>query len=72
MQKPKEVVSKLPLDRILLETDCQYLSPEPFRGTRNDPTRIPEIAKSLAGIKELSLDKVVETTNENLSKLFRL
>ncbi|HHX23895.1 MAG: TatD family hydrolase [Tepidanaerobacteraceae bacterium] len=71
-KKPKEVVSKLPLDRILLETDCPYLSPEPFRGKRNDPTRIPVIAKALAGLKELSLDKVVETTNENLSKLFRL
>ena len=71
-KKPKEVASRLPLDRILLETDCPYLSPEPYRGKRNDPTRIPVIAKQLAELHQVSVQEIKKTTYSNFSRLFNL
>lgn len=71
-KKPKEVASQLPLDRILLETDCPYLSPEPYRGKRNDPTRIPIIAEVLAKLRETSVQEIEDTTFSNFTKLFSL
>lgn len=65
-KKPKEVASKLPLERILLETDCPYLSPEPYRGKRNDPTRIPVIAKTLAELRGITVDEIKDITFANL------
>jgi len=69
-KRPKEVASKLPLDKILLETDCPYLSPEPYRGKRNDPTRIPVIAKKLAEFRQTSVQEIEDTTYDNFTKLF--
>lgn len=68
-KKPKEVASELPLDKILLETDCPYLSPEPYRGKRNDPTRIPIIAQQLAQLRKISVDEIKRTTYSNLLHL---
>jgi TatD DNase family protein len=68
-KKPKEVASKLPLDRLLLETDCPYLSPEPYRGKRNDPTRIPIIAQQLAELRGISVEEIKKTTYSNLRRL---
>ncbi len=67
-----EVVKELPLDRILLETDCPYMAPTPLRGTRNEPANIPLIAAKIAEIKGLSLEEVELATTDNAIKLFNL
>lgn len=67
-----EVVARVPMDRILLETDAPYLSPTPFRGTRNDSSRIPLIAAKIAEIKGLDLEEVAAVTTANAVKLFGL
>lgn len=66
----KEVVARIPIERILLETDCPYLAPEPFRGTRNEPKNIPYIADAISRIKELEIEKVARITTENAENLF--
>jgi TatD DNase family protein len=65
-----EVVRFAPLDRILLETDAPYLTPEPHRGQRNEPVYVLEVAKKLAELKNESLDKVIEQTTSNCKNLF--
>ncbi len=65
-----ELVRGLPMDRILLETDAPYLSPVPYRGKRNEPTRIMEIAAHLARIRGIETSKVLEGTTENAYKCF--
>ncbi|MFA6591749.1 MAG: TatD family hydrolase [Bacteroidales bacterium] len=65
-----ESVKKIPMERILLETDSPYLSPTPLRGTRNDSSRIPLIAAKVAELKGISLEEVAEKTTENAEKLF--
>jgi TatD DNase family protein len=69
-RKPKEVASKLPLDRILMETDCPYLSPEPYRGKRNDPTRIPIIAQQMAQLRGISVEEIQKDTYTTFRHLF--
>ncbi len=71
-KRPKEVASKLPIDRILLETDSPYLSPKPYRGKRNDPTRIPIIAHKLAGLRQMDIEVLKDRTYSNFRKLFDL
>ncbi len=68
----KEVLKFLPIEKILLETDCPYLAPSPFRGKRNAPFYIPTIAENLAIIKNLSIEKVAEITFQNAVNLFKL
>jgi TatD DNase family protein len=65
-----EVVIHTPLEKILLETDAPYLTPEPYRGQRNEPAYVLEVAKKVAEIKGISLEEVVETTTQNVLKLF--
>lgn len=67
-----EVIGKTSLDKILLETDAPYLTPVPYRGQRNEPTYVIEVAKKIAGIKNESLEKVIEQTTQNCIKLFGL
>lgn len=69
-KKLKEVVEYAPLDRILLETDCPYLAPEPNRGRRNSSLNIPYIAKAIAGIKGATYDEVVDITAQNAKKIY--
>lgn len=69
-KKLKETVKEIPLTNILVETDCPYLSPEPFRGSRNDSTYLPYIVKEIAKIKEITEAEVIETTAQNAQKLF--
>jgi len=69
-KKLKEVVEYAPLTSILLETDCPYLAPEPYRGKRNSSLYIHHIAASIAEIKGISYEEVVEVTFENAKKLF--
>ena len=56
-RKAVEVAEKIPLDRILIETDCPYMAPEPFRGRRNDPSLVPFVAKKIAEIRGISAEE---------------
>ncbi len=67
-----EIVKYAPLDRILLETDAPYLTPEPYRGKRNEPLYIVEVAKKIAELKKKTMEEVAETTTQNTKKLFAL
>ena len=66
----RDVARQLPLDRLLIETDCPYLTPEPFRGRRNEPARVVETARCLAGIHGKELEEVGGVTSENFAMLF--
>jgi TatD DNase family protein len=65
-----EVVAKIPLENILLETDCPYLTPVPHRGKRNEPSYVPIIAKKIAEIRNCSIDDVAGATTKAASQLF--
>ena len=67
-----EVAKELPLDRILVETDCPYLSPVPYRGKPNEPGRTRFVAEKLAEIHNVSLDVIAKKTSENATALFNL
>lgn len=71
-RKAVEVASQLPLDRLVLETDCPYMSPEPFRGRRNDPGRLHLVAEKLAQLRGLSVEKIENITLENGKRLYRI
>lgn len=71
-RKAVEVAREIPLDRIVLETDCPYMSPEPFRGKRNDPGKLYRMAQALAQIRELPAEQVEAITFENGKRLYRL
>lgn len=71
-KKAVEVVKDIPLDRIVIETDCPYLTPEPFRGKRNEPIYVEYVAKKIAEIKEISVEDVTKVTTENAKKLYRI
>lgn len=71
-RKAVEVAASIPLDRIVLETDCPYMSPEPFRGKRNDPGRLYRMAERLAEIRGLSVEEIHTITMENGKRLYRL
>lgn len=68
----KETIKSLPLENFILETDCPYLAPDPFRGRRNDPSLIPIIAKNLAQLKDVSIEEIEEKTTQNARRLFNL
>ena len=68
-KNPKEVAKLLPMDRILIETDSPYLTPEPYRGQRNEPWHVWETARKIAEIKEMDLKTFVDQVNQN-SKTF--
>lgn len=67
-----EVLQKVPLDRLMIETDCPYMTPEPYRGQRNEPAFIAEVAKKIAEIKKISAEEVAEQTSKNAIGLFNL
>lgn len=67
-----EVAADLPLDRIVLETDCPYMSPEPFRGKRNDPGRLYRMAEALSALRGLPVEEIETITTENGKRLYRL
>ena len=68
--KIREVAEYVPIDRILLETDCPYLAPEPFRGKRNSSLYIPEVVKKIAEIKQLDYDEVIDITFKNGRRMY--
>jgi len=67
----RQVVADIPLEKILVETDSPYLSPEPYRGQRNEPARVVEVIKALALLRGLEPARVAEITYKNLVRLFR-
>lgn len=68
----QNVFSQIPLDKILLETDSPFLSPEPYRGLRNEPKNVKIIAKCLAQIKGVSFEEVAQATTKNAEILFKI
>ncbi len=66
----KEVAKKIPLDRLLIETDSPYLAPVPYRGKKNEPRYLPAVAQAVADIKGLSLAEIASITTRNFGQLF--
>lgn len=69
-QRPVEAAKSAPLDKILIETDCPYLAPEPYRGKRNSSLYIYQVAEKLAQIKNMSIGEIEKITLENAKKCF--
>ena len=71
-RKAIETAASIPLERIVLETDCPYMAPEPFRGRRNDPGYLFRMAEKLAEIRGLSAEEIHQITTENGKRLYRI
>ncbi|MFD1708141.1 TatD family hydrolase [Siminovitchia sediminis] len=69
-KKPKKVAEEVPMDRLLIETDCPYLAPHPYRGKRNEPAYVQLVAKQIAELKGMTYEEVAMKTTENAKKLF--
>lgn len=69
-KKPKEVATELPLDKLLIETDCPYLTPHPFRGKRNEPGYVSYVAEQIAELKGITYEELADITTANAKKLF--
>jgi len=67
-----DLIRKIPLDKIMIETDTPYMTPEPYRGERNEPVLVQYVAKRIADIKSLKVEKVAETTTRTARELFRI
>lgn len=70
--KLKEVAAKLPLERILIETDSPYLTPPPYRGRRNDPSRVYYVAEEIARLHDVPVDEVIATTTRNAKHIYQI
>ena len=70
--KLKETVETIPLERILLETDCPYMAPEPYRGKRNSSLYLPYIIEEIARLKDVSVEEVERITEANARELFHV
>lgn len=70
--KTQEVASRISLERILIETDCPYLSPEPLRGKRNEPARVRYVAGKLAELRKKTLEEIGYITSRNARQVFHL
>ena len=68
----REIARQLPLDRLMVETDCPYLTPVPFRGKRNEPARVVETAACLAMLHGWEVSEIARITTENFTRLFRI
>lgn len=68
----QDIVKEVPLEKILIETDCPYLAPEPFRGKRNEPLYVQYVAKKIAELKNLDFEEVSSQTTQNSKKLFKI
>ncbi|MFB3884071.1 MAG: TatD family hydrolase [Thermodesulfobacteriota bacterium] len=71
-ERLREIVKKLPLDALLVETDAPFITPEPFRGKRNEPGYVRYTAQKVAEVKGIPFEKVAEMTTENALRVYRL
>jgi TatD DNase family protein len=71
-QNLRDVAKELPLEKILIETDAPYLAPQPWRGKRNEPAYVAEVARVLANVRNCSPDEVAAATSQNFRRLFGL
>lgn len=71
-QNLREIAAALPLERLMIETDCPYMAPVPYRGKRNEPSFVVEVARTIAQVKSLPLDTVAAQTTENARRFFHI
>lgn len=71
-RKTKEVAAHIPLDRILIETDCPYLAPEPLRGKPNEPANVVYVAQALAELRRKPVEEIAYLTSRNAAQVYRL
>ncbi len=71
-ERLREIVQRIPLESLLVETDAPFLTPEPFRGKRNEPSYVRYTAQRMAEIKKVSLERVAEVTTENAMRVYRM
>jgi TatD DNase family protein len=71
-RKTREVAADIPLEWLLIETDCPYLAPVPHRGRRNEPAYVVKVAEAIAAVKKVPLEEVARQTMANAKKLFRI
>jgi TatD DNase family protein len=68
----RAIAKQVPLERLLIETDCPFLTPVPFRGKRNEPAYVTEVARCLAGLREETVEEIGRVTSRNFAELFKL
>lgn len=71
-RKLKEVVERIPIERIVLETDCPYMAPVPKRGTRNDPRNLLYVVEEIAALRQMDPAEVIRITTENAKRVYRI
>ena len=71
-RKAVETAASIPLERIVIETDCPFMAPEPFRGKRNDPGYLYRMAERLAEIRGITVEEAAQATTENAKRLYRM
>ena len=69
-KKLKDVAAAIPIEKIVLETDCPYMAPEPYRGKRNQSSYIRYVAEKIAELKEMSQEEVIAVTEKNAKDLY--
>jgi TatD DNase family protein len=67
-----DLIRRLPCDKFMIETDCPYMTPEPFRGQRNEPALVGYVAKRIAEIKNLSFERIAQATSDNARSFFNI
>jgi TatD DNase family protein len=68
----REVARRVPMERLLVETDCPFLAPVPYRGKRNEPAFVVETVRKLSELKGVGLEEIARATSDNFRRLFRL
>ena len=68
----REIAKHVPLENLLIETDCPFLAPVPHRGNRNEPAYVVEVARCIAELRGIEVDHVAAVTTENFKRLLRI